>query len=59
MKKSNKTKGYFLGTRIPDSQNIQLECLANDLGLNKSKLVRIAISDLLSNHAYQKKVDNF
>ena len=51
MKRKYRTKSYFLGTRISDSQNIQLECLANDLGLNKSNLVRIAINDLLSHHA--------
>lgn len=44
-------KEAFVGFRITNTQNIQLQDLADSYGVNKSLLVREAINELLIKHA--------
>lgn len=50
-KYTKKNKDSFIGFRIADAQNTQLQILAEEYGVNKSLLVREAINELLIRHA--------
>lgn len=49
LRDENKTEILF--ARIQPSQNVQLQSLADEYGLNRSQLVRTAIQEFLVRHA--------